>query len=71
MSQVEGRIRLLRIAQRTFTSECESLIEIMNDGYLNAGTYIFNLTSMNLAKGIYFLRYIDNINQKEIKLILE
>jgi len=47
------------------------LVEILNDNYLNAGIYTTTLSTKNLAKGIYFLRYNDNTNQKEIKLIVQ
>jgi hypothetical protein len=47
------------------------LVETIQNGYLTAGTYTTNLTTNNFAKGIYFLRYIDTHNQKEIKLIME
>jgi soluble P-type ATPase len=47
------------------------LIEIVNDIYLNAGIYTSTLSTKSLAKGIYFLKYEDNTNQKEIKLIVE
>ncbi|MCX7785533.1 MAG: T9SS type A sorting domain-containing protein, partial [candidate division WOR-3 bacterium] len=52
------------------------LVETLTNEYLNAGTYTTTLSSKNfarngLAKGIYFLRYQDNTNQKEIKLIVE
>jgi hypothetical protein len=47
------------------------LIEVLNDGFLNTGIYTVNLSAKNLAKGIYFLQYNENTNQKEIKLIIE
>jgi len=47
------------------------LIKTLNNSYHNAGTYTVNLSAKNFAKGIYFLRYNDNTNQKEIKLIVE
>ena len=47
------------------------LIEIMNDGYINAGTYTMNFNAKNLANGIYFLQYEDRINRTEIKLIVK
>jgi len=47
------------------------LVQSIQDGYLTAGTYATNLTTNNLAKGIYFLRYNDTHNQKEVKLIVE
>ncbi len=48
-----------------------SLIETVNEGYMNAGTYTTNFLSKHLAQGIYFLRYSDNTNQAEIKLIVQ
>jgi hypothetical protein len=47
------------------------LIEILNDGYLNAGTYTTNLSTNPLAKGIYFLRYETANNRTELKLIVQ
>ncbi len=47
------------------------LVETMNDGYLNAGTYTMNLTTRNISSGVYFLRYTDNTNKSEIKLIVQ
>jgi hypothetical protein len=47
------------------------LVETMNDGYLNAGTYTINLSAKNLAKGIYFLKYETNTNRAELKLIVQ
>jgi hypothetical protein len=47
------------------------LIEVLNDKYLNAGVYTTTLSTKNLTKGIYFLRYSDNTNRKEIKLIVQ
>ncbi len=47
------------------------LIEILNDGYLNVGTYTVNLSAQNLAKGIYFLRYETANNRTELKLIVQ
>jgi hypothetical protein len=35
------------------------------------GTYTNNLSANSFAKDVYFLRYNDNTNQKEIKLIVE
>ncbi len=46
-------------------------VKTINDGYLNIGTYTANLSANSFAKGVYFLRYSDNTNQKEIKLIVE
>jgi hypothetical protein len=47
------------------------LIETFNDNYLNAGVYTTTLSTKTLAKGIYFLRYNDNTNQKDLKLIVQ
>jgi hypothetical protein len=47
------------------------LVETIKDGYANAGSYTLNLSSENLAKGIYFLRYNDKTNKREIKVIIE
>jgi len=47
------------------------LIEVLNDGFINTGIYTVNLSAKNFAKGIYFLQYNENTNQKEIKLIIE
>jgi len=47
------------------------LVETLVNDNLNAGIYTANLSSKNIAKGVYFLRYSDNTNQKEIKLIVE
>jgi hypothetical protein len=45
------------------------LIETIHDGYLSQGVYTKLLTTSNIARGIYFLRYEDNHNRAEIKLI--
>jgi hypothetical protein len=45
------------------------LIETIHDGYLSQGVYTKLLTTNNIARGIYFLRYEDNHNRAEIKLI--
>jgi len=47
------------------------VVEIINDGRMNTGSYTANLSANNLAKGVYFLRYNDTQNQKEIKVIIE
>ena len=47
------------------------LIETLVNDNLIAGTYTVNFSSKNFANGVYFLRYSDNTNQKEIKLIVE
>ena len=45
------------------------LIETIHDGTLSQGVYTKLLTTNNIARGIYFLRYEDNYNRAEIKLI--
>jgi hypothetical protein len=47
------------------------LVETLKNEYTNAGSYTLNIDNWKIAKGIYFLRYNDNTNQKEIKLIVE
>jgi hypothetical protein len=47
------------------------LIETVNDGYLNTGTYTIRLSTDNIAKGLYFLKYSDATNTSEIKLIVQ
>ncbi len=47
------------------------LIETVNDGYHNTGTYTTRLSTDHLAKGIYFLKYSDMTNSSEIKLIVQ
>jgi hypothetical protein len=47
------------------------LVQTLNNGDLNAGVYTTTLSTKTLAKGVYFLRYNDNTNQKEIKVIVE
>jgi len=47
------------------------LIETLHDNYLNAGSYSTNLSSKNLTKGVYFLRYNDTRSEKQMKLIVE
>jgi hypothetical protein len=47
------------------------LVEILNNSYLNASVYTATLSTKSLAKGMYFSRYNDNTNQKEIKLIVQ
>jgi hypothetical protein len=47
------------------------VVETIHDGYLDIGTYTTDLSANELLKGVYFLRYSDNRNQKEIKLIVE
>jgi hypothetical protein len=48
-----------------------SVVETMNDGYVTAGTYTMRLNANTLAKGIYFLKYENNTNRAEIKLIVQ
>jgi hypothetical protein len=47
------------------------VVEVINDGRINTGSYTANLSANNLAKGVYFLRYNDTQNQKKIKVIIE
>ena len=47
------------------------LVEILNDGYCNAGTYSMNLWTKTFANGVYFLRYEDRTNKSEIKLVVQ
>jgi hypothetical protein len=47
------------------------LIETLANTYLNAGTYTMNLSSNTLSKGVYFLRYSDVYNKKEVKLVMQ
>lgn len=47
------------------------LIEILIEDYLNAGSYSTKLSTKHLTKGIYFLKYEDMNNTKEIKLIVQ
>jgi len=47
------------------------IITTLNDGYVNAGIYTTTLSTKTLAKGVYFLRYTNNTNQNEIKLIVQ
>ncbi|MEO0092100.1 MAG: T9SS type A sorting domain-containing protein [candidate division WOR-3 bacterium] len=46
------------------------LIQKLVDEFLTAGSYSKKISVKNLAKGIYFIRYSDTTNQKEIKLIV-
>ncbi|MCX7785788.1 MAG: T9SS type A sorting domain-containing protein, partial [candidate division WOR-3 bacterium] len=46
------------------------LVETLLDDNLNAGIYTTTIPTSRLAKGVYFLRYQDNSNQKQIKLIV-
>jgi len=47
------------------------LIETVKDNYSNSGNYEIKFESSTLSKGIYFLCYQDNINKKDIKLIIQ
>jgi outer membrane protein assembly factor BamB len=47
------------------------LIETLLDEYHDVGDYSINYQVKYLAKGIYFLRYQDEINQKQVKLIVQ
>jgi len=47
------------------------VVETVNNSYLNAGNYTTTLNASTLANGVYFLRYEDNTNRAEIKLIVE
>jgi len=46
------------------------LVEVLNDGYVNAGNYTIHLSARQLAKGVYFLEYEDDRNKNEIKVIV-
>ncbi|MEO0082887.1 MAG: T9SS type A sorting domain-containing protein, partial [candidate division WOR-3 bacterium] len=45
------------------------LIKTLVNKHLNAGSYTTTLT--NIARGVYFLKYQDNTNTKEVKLIVQ
>ncbi|MCX7785298.1 MAG: C25 family cysteine peptidase [candidate division WOR-3 bacterium] len=47
------------------------LIKTIIDEHHNKGNYTTILSTDNLTKGIYFIRYIDKRYQKEIKLIVQ
>ena len=47
------------------------VVETVNNSYLNQGNYTTTLNANTLASGVYFLRYEDNTNRAEIKLIVE
>jgi hypothetical protein len=47
------------------------VIETVNNSYLNQGNYTTTLNASTLASGVYFLRYEDQSNRAEIKLIVE
>ena len=48
-----------------------NLIETVINEYMNAGTYTTNLSTDNLAKGIYFLRCENTNNRTETKLVVQ
>jgi hypothetical protein len=49
------------------------LIHALLDEYQNTGSYTLNIDNwkLKIAKGVYFLKYEDQINRAEIKLIIE
>jgi len=47
------------------------LVEVLNDGYVNAGNYTIHLSARHLAKGVYFLKYEDDRNKNEIKVVVQ
>lgn len=47
------------------------LIETLINDNLNSGTYTMKLSANTLAKGVYFLKYEDNTNKSEVKLIVQ
>jgi hypothetical protein len=47
------------------------VVETINNSYLNQGNYTTTLNASTLASGVYFLRYEDQSNRAEIKLIVE
>jgi hypothetical protein len=47
------------------------LIETLNDSYLSSGNYTKTLTTTEISKGVYFLRYNDKTNNAEVKLIVQ
>jgi len=47
------------------------VVKTLLNGYVTAGRYTIKLATNRLAKGVYFLRYSDNTNQKELKLIVQ
>jgi hypothetical protein len=49
------------------------LIETLIDEHQNTGSYTLNIDSWksNISQGIYFLKYQDNTNKSEIKLIVQ
>jgi hypothetical protein len=48
------------------------IVETLLDEFQNAGAYSLEIRNgkLEIAKGVYFLKYQDNINQKEIKLVI-
>ncbi|MBS4016360.1 MAG: T9SS type A sorting domain-containing protein, partial [Candidatus Latescibacteria bacterium] len=47
------------------------LIETLVNENTNAGKYTLNYIPRSLAKGIYFLRYQDQMNQRQVKLVVQ
>ncbi|MEO0092600.1 MAG: T9SS type A sorting domain-containing protein, partial [candidate division WOR-3 bacterium] len=47
------------------------LIGTIIDEYVNAGYYTTKLSSENLTKGVYFVKYEDAINSSKVKLIIQ
>ena len=47
------------------------LVETMVNEYVNAGAYTTRLSSDNLAKGVYFVKYETNNSKAELKLIVQ
>lgn len=47
------------------------LISTLTDKYHNAASYTISLSAKHLAKGIYFLKYEDMNNSKELKLVVQ
>ena len=47
------------------------LVQTLKDGHVEAGTYTMKLSTDNIAKGVYFLKYECAANQLQIKLIVQ
>lgn len=47
------------------------LTETLLEGTMNAGAYTMNLNATTLAKGVYFLRFTNETNSSEVKLIVQ
>ncbi|MCX7785131.1 MAG: T9SS type A sorting domain-containing protein, partial [candidate division WOR-3 bacterium] len=47
------------------------LVKTLKNEYHHPGIYTITLLAQQLGKGIYFLKYQDNTNQKALKLIVE